>query len=159
MENIRGVTRWVQLSNILYIRTPTLQNIETKYDFLHCHTTHRTPRTNLPPYSVLEHTNPKCFFCSFTNQWQPWKYTKIKKVLERIRAHQCLWLPTDWGWLDDKIITETDGFKRQQEKNALRNEKSRSRQGRYQCRSCQFLKFEWEENVPLYTEIIFRSCC
>jgi hypothetical protein len=159
MENTRGETRWIQLSNLPYARTPTLQNTNTKYDFLRYRTTHGTPRTRPLPCGVLNHTNPKCFFRSFTDQWQPWKNSKIKKVLERIRAHQRLRLPTDWGWRDDRIITKTDGFKREQERNALQNKKSRHRQGGYQCRSRQLLKFERKKNVPLYTEIIFRSCC
>jgi hypothetical protein len=158
MENIRGETRWVQLSNVPYTRTPTLQNADTKYDFFRCRTTHGTPRTRPLPCGMLDHTKPKCFFCSFTGQQQPWKNSKIKKVLERIRAHQRLRLPTDWGWRDDGIITETDGFKREQERNALWNEESQRRQGGYQRRSRWFLKFEREENVPVYKEIIFCSC-
>jgi hypothetical protein len=131
MENTRGEIKWVQLSNIPYARTPTLQNADTKYDFLRCCTTHWTPRTRPPPCGVLDHTNPKCFFRSFTNQRKSWKNSKIKKVLERIRAHQRLRLPTNWGWRDDGITTETDGFKREQERNALQNEKSRRRRGGY----------------------------
>ena len=60
---------------------------------------------------------------------------------------------------DDIIITGTNVFKREQERNALRNEKSQHRQGGFQCRSPRLLEFEREEKVPLYLEIIFRSYC
>jgi hypothetical protein len=80
-------------------------------------------------------------------------------VLEQIQAYQRLQLPTNWGWRDDKIITGTDSFKRQQERNALQNEKSRRRRGGFQHRSRRLLEFEREGKLPLYLEIIFRSCC
>jgi hypothetical protein len=147
MQSIRGEPRWVQLSNVPYARTPTLQNADRKCVFRHCRTTHGIPRTHPPPRGVLDHTIPKCFFRPFSDRWQPWKNTKIKMVLERIRPHQRLRLPTDWGWRDDGIIIGTDGFKRQQERNALQNEKSRRRRGGFQRRSRWLLEFERKEKL------------
>jgi hypothetical protein len=161
-QNIQSTSReprWVQLSNVPYARTPMLQNADRKCVFRRCHTTHGTPRTRPPSRGMLDHTIPKCFFRPFTDQRHPWKNSKIKMVLEQIRPHQHLRLPTDWGWRDDGIIMGTDGFKRQQERNALQNEKSRHRQGRFQRHTRRLLEFEREGKVPLYPEIIFCSCC
>jgi hypothetical protein len=155
MQSTSGDPKWVQLSNVPYARTPTLQNVDRKCIFRRRRTTHGTPRTRPPPRGVLDYTIPKCFFHPFTNRRQPWKNSKIKMVLEQIQVHQRLRLPTDWGWRDDGIITGTDGFKRQQERNALRNEKSRCRRGGFQRRSRRLLEFEQEGKISLYPEIIF----
>jgi hypothetical protein len=114
MQSTSGEPKWVQLSNVPYARTPMLQNVDRKCIFCRCRTTHGTPRTRPPPHDVLDHTIPKCFFRPFTDRRQPWKNSKIKMVLERIRAHQRLRLPTDWGWRDhyrNQRLQETTGEK------------------------------------------------
>jgi phenylpropionate dioxygenase-like ring-hydroxylating dioxygenase large terminal subunit len=102
--------------------------------------------------------NPQMHLPSFH-----WSTITMKKHQDqngsRANSRTSMSATTDWGRQDDRIITGTDGFKRQQERNALRNEKSRRRRGGYQRRSRRLLEFKQEGKVPLYSEIIFRSCC
>jgi hypothetical protein len=47
MQSTSGEPRWVQLSNVPYARTLTLQYADKKCVFRRCRTTHGTPRTRL----------------------------------------------------------------------------------------------------------------
>ena len=53
----------------------------------------------------------------------------------------------------------TGDIKRQEERNALRNEKSRHPRGGFECRFLGLLEFGREAKVLLDLEIIFRSYC